>query len=305
MLAPGSGLSQLGWLVNDTTRIGCVNYLNTWPLIEGLESLEGVELVRRVPSRLVELLERDEADVSLVSLIDAQQSREPLAVVPAGMIGCDGPTLTVRIYSQVPLDRVGRIHADTDSHTSVVLSKVIMRDRFGIDAELVAYDARERMAISAAADATGGETAAGSAWPEAMLLIGDKVVTDSPPAVRYPYQLDLGEAWRELTGLPFVYAVWMCRRDRVGDAAVGRAAMVLERQRLHNRTRIDQIVTDRSPEHRWPADLARRYVGECLRFDFDDRARQAAGVFLERCAALGLIGASDLVVADGVLASRN
>ncbi|MEL6796074.1 MAG: menaquinone biosynthesis protein [Planctomycetota bacterium] len=288
--------------MNETTRIGCVNYLNTWPLIEGLATLKGVEIIRRVPSRLVELLERDEADVSLVSLIDAQKSREPLAVVPVGMIGCDGPTLTVRVYSQVPLDRVRRVHVDTDSHTSVALSKVVMRDRFGVDVELVDYDARERMPLAAAADAVGGEVESGSEWPEAMLLIGDKVVTDSPPAVRYPHQLDLGEAWRELTGLPFVYAVWMCRRDRAGDPAVRRAAMVLERQRLHNRTRIDQIATDRSPEHRWPADLARRYVGECLRFDFEDRARQSAGLFLEKCEALGLIGASDLVVADGVLA---
>lgn len=284
-----------------------MDYLNTWPLIEGLEALKGVEIVRRVPSRLVELLENDDADISLVSLIDAQKSREPLAVVPVGMIGCDGPTLTVRIYSKVPLAEVRRIHIDTDSHTSVMLAKVLMRDRFGVDAELVDYDARERMPLAAAAGAglrdEGGGSPEGAGWPEAMLLIGDKVVTDSPPAVRYPHQLDLGEAWLEQTGLPFVYAVWMCRRDRVGDPAVRRAAMVLERQRLHNRTRIDQIATDRSPEHRWPADLARRYVGECLRFDFDERARQAAGVFLKKCESMGLIGASDLVVADGVLAS--
>jgi chorismate dehydratase len=297
------GAVPLRWAVNETTRIGCVNYLNTWPLVEGLASLAGVELVRRVPSKLVELLERDEADVSLVSLIDAQKSREPLSVVPVGMIGCDGPTLTVRIYSQVPLERVNRLHADTDSHTSVALARVVMRDRFGVDVDVVDYDARERMPLAAAADASGEPAGAGSEWPEAMLLIGDKVVTDSPPAVRYPHQLDLGEAWRELTGLPFVYAVWMCRRDRVGDPAVRRAAMVLERQRLHNRTRIDQIVTDRSPEHRWPADLARRYVGECLRFDFDDRARESAGVFLRKCESLGLIGASELVVEDGLLAS--
>ncbi|MEO1716737.1 MAG: MqnA/MqnD/SBP family protein, partial [Planctomycetota bacterium] len=159
--------------MNELTRIGCVNYLNTWPLIEGLDALKGVEIVRRVPSRLVELLENDEADVSLVSLIDAQKSREPLAVVPVGMIGCDGPTLTVRIYSQVPLDRVRRVHVDTDSHTSVALAKVVMRDRFGVDVELVDYDARERMPLAAAADAVGGEVESGSEWPEAMLLIGD------------------------------------------------------------------------------------------------------------------------------------
>jgi hypothetical protein len=74
--------------------------------------------------------------------------------------------------------------------------------------------------------------------------------------------------------------------------------VLLERQRLHNRTRLDHIVATRAPEHRWPMDLAGRYLGVCLRYSFDDRARQAAGVFLERCRALGLVGQSELHIAD-------
>ncbi|MEM9166768.1 MAG: menaquinone biosynthesis protein [Planctomycetota bacterium] len=288
------------------TRIGCVSFLNTEPLIAGLEALEGVELARAVPSKLVGLLERDQADVALVSLIDAARSAVPLAVVPSGMIGCDGPTLTVRLYAQVPIAEVTRVHADTDSHTSVALCRLMLEAMHGAAAEVIDYDARERMPLAARVDAAGGEPQAGDEWPEAVLLIGDKVVTDSPPAVRYPYQLDLGEAWLEQTGLPFVYAVWMCRRDRLDDPRVRRAATLLDRQRRHNATRIDQIVTDRAIDHRWPADLARRYIGTCLRFDFDERSRRAAETFLERCEAAGLAppagqGHPRLEVADELL----
>ena len=59
----------------------------------------------------------------------------------------------------------------------------------------------------------------GLAHDTARLLIGDKVVTDAPPTDRYPHQMDLGEAWKDLTGLPFVYAMWMCRGPRTGDQA--------------------------------------------------------------------------------------
>ena len=83
-------------------RVGCVSYLNTVPLIEGLERCEGVELVRAVPSRLGAMLEAGEVDVALASLIDAARSRIPLAALPVGMIGCDGPTMTVRLFSNVP-----------------------------------------------------------------------------------------------------------------------------------------------------------------------------------------------------------
>ena len=293
--------------MNDSTRIGCVNFLNTAPLIEGLGALAGMQITGAVPSKLVGLLERDEADVVLVSLIDAARSSVPLTIVPAGMIGCDGPTLTVRLFCQIPIDRIRAVHADTDSHTSVALCRLMLAERHGITPEIVDYDARERMPLArrAEADAIAGarEPDPVSAWPEAMLLIGDKVVTDSPPAVRYPHQCDLGELWKEQTGLPFVYAVWMCRSDRSDDPRVRRAAALLDRQRRHNATRIDSIVTNRAPEHRWPADLARRYIGDCLRFDFDDRAREAAALFIERCVASGLAPNAPLVVADDLPAT--
>ncbi|MEO0511541.1 MAG: menaquinone biosynthesis protein [Planctomycetota bacterium] len=264
--------------MSEQTRLGCVSYLNTEPLVEGVDVLEGVELVRVVPSKLIGTLEAGQVDVALVSVIDAARASAAVTLLRCGMIGCDGPTLTVRLFSAVPPERITRVHADTDSHTSVELCRLLLRERYGVEAELVDYDARERMAVARRADeadGSGGDARpAEGEWPEAMLLIGDKVVTDSPPAVRYPHQLDLGEAWRELTGEPFVYAVWACLSERAGEAVVRRARDLLDRQRRHNRTRLDWIATNRAVEHRWPADLARKYLGEHLRYELDERSER-------------------------------
>jgi len=263
-------------------RIGAVSYLNTLPLIEGLEKVEGVALERAAPSRLIEMLLADRLDVALAPVIESQRTEGGLALLPVGVIGSDGPTLTVRLYSAGPIEKIERVDADTDSRTSIVLMRALLRARHGIDPAVVDFDARERISSGAGAP-TPNE------WPEAMLLIGDKVVTSSPPAVRYPHQMDLGEAWKEQTGLPFVYAVWMCRPDRVDDPLVRRAASVLDRQRRHNRTRLDWIVTHRAPELGWPTDLARDYLGRMLRYEVDERARESVERFFDLAREMGLL----------------
>lgn len=270
----------------DPVRVGCVSYLNTRPLIEGLDVLESIELVPAVPSNLIDTLTSRQTDIALISVFDATQAAEPLSILPVGMIGSDGPTLTVRLFSAHPLDRITRVHADTDSHTSVRLCKLLLRELHGIDAEIVDYDARERIPVARAADqdATDDRDALAE-WPDALLLIGDKVVTDSPPAVRYPHQLDLGGAWKDMTGLPFVYAAWMCLAERAGERPIQLAAAALDRQRRHNKTRLDQIATDRARDHRWPADLARKYLGSYLRYDLDAPALSGLDRFFEMLAS--------------------
>lgn len=289
----------------EPVRIACVRYLNTVPLIEGLEKLSGVALLPTVPSRIAGMVRSGEADVGLVSLVDGAAG--DLALVPAGMIGCDGPTLTVRVFSAVPLERVRELHADTDSHTSVVLCQVLLRRLYGAAPRVIDFDARERVAVGAGRAEEGlrgtdrpgvqAEEAASldDAWPETVLLIGDKVVTDAPPADRYPHQLDLGEAWKRLTGLPFVYAMWMARADRAGSGQVKTAAAVLDRQRRHNRTRLDWIVAKHAPEHRWPEELAARYLGEYLRYEVGERERAAVARFFEEAGAAGLMEGAGVV----------
>lgn len=263
-------------------RIGIVEYLNTTPLVEGLADTTGLELVRAVPSRIIDLLRGGRVDIGLVSLIDTARSPEPMAILPVGMIGCDGPTLTVRLLSAVPIDRITRVHADTDSHTSVCLAKILLERLTGRTPRFVDYDARER----AGEGLQGNDADPGGSWPEAVLLIGDKVVTDCPPAVRYPHQLDLGDAWHKMTGLPFVYAAWACRADRAAE--LGAWAALLDRTRRRNAARPDFVVAKHATGHGWPLDLAQTYLGRLLRFDFDARAAEATRAFLRMAAEAGL-----------------
>ncbi len=268
-------------------RLGVVSFVNTLPLIDGLEHLSDLCLRHSVPSRLIDQLLGGEVEAALCSSIDYQRSPEPLIVLPAGALGCDGPTLTVRLYSAVPVGEITRVHCDTDSHSSVALLRILLKELHGIEPELIDYNAREHVANNRPLD-----------WPESMLLIGDKVVTDSPPAVRYPHQLDLGAVWRELTGLPFVFAAWMARAG--ADVHRLRIAMsVLDRQRRYNCERLDLIVERRARPRNWPADLASEYLKQRLVYTFGDRQRQAMELFFQKAAALGIIErARPLVVLD-------
>lgn len=260
-------------------RIGTVEYLNTDPLVAGLDRAAGFRLVPAVPSRVIDLLQGDSVDLGLVSLIDVVRSAGSLTVLPVGMIGCDGPTMTVRIFSTVPLDQIRTLHADTDSHTSVALARVLLAKIHGIRPEIRDFHARERPF-----DADDDQA------PEAVLLIGDKVVSASPPAVRYPHSMDLGDAWHTLTGLPFVYAVWACKAERAEEPGIRSAAALLDRTRRRNQMRADQIVNASAARHRWPIAMARDYVGSLLRYDLDERAASAIPVFVGMCRELGVIG---------------
>ncbi|MEZ6242627.1 MAG: menaquinone biosynthesis protein [Phycisphaerales bacterium] len=264
--------------MDEPVRVACVSFLNTAPLIEGLDVCRDIRLEAAVPSTLAGRLfnEQNPADIALVSVIDAATSPEPLALLPVGMIGCEGQTLTVRLFSRVEPSTITRLHADTDSHTSVVLARIVLAERFGVTPEVVALDATARFASD------------DQDWPEAVLLIGDKVVSGAFPAGTYEYQLDLGEQWRELTGLPFVYAVWACLASASGDERIMAAAALLDRQRRRNAARLDRVVSERAPEKGWPSELARGYVGELLRYEVGPREREAVGEFLRRAADLGL-----------------
>ncbi|MGJ8636907.1 MAG: menaquinone biosynthetic enzyme MqnA/MqnD family protein [Phycisphaerales bacterium] len=272
-------------------NIAAVSYLNTAPLIQGLSSHKETTLIRAVPSKIAKMVQTAEADIGLASIIDfarSQSSPTPLTLIPAGMIGCDGPTLTVRLFSSVPIDQIKAVHADTDSHTSVALCKLILKAVHNITPDFIDYDTREHFPPNNADNPDDSKTE-----PQSLLMIGDKVVTASPPAVRYPHQIDLGQAWNELTNLPFVYATWMCKSSDLTDpeskANIIATAHILERTMLKNQTRIDWLVATHAKRTGWPTDLAQDYIGNLLRFKVDDRAKQAVQTFLTMLADHNLL----------------
>ncbi len=255
--------------------IGCVSYLNAKPLIQGIDAMPGLQVRFDVPSSLIVELESGRVDIALCPVIDYYRSPTQLDIVPAGGIGCFGPTLTVRLYSRVPLSTIKRVHVDSDSHTSVVLLRVILAQMYSIHPELITSPMPGSLAANTPT----------SPIPESMLLIGDKIVSDSPPETTYPHQMDLGEAWMQMTGLPFVFAVWMARRGVDLDGLPD----TLNRQRLINSQRIDQLVEQFAHTHRWPADLAYKYLTQHIKYDVGQPQFDAIERFATAAHALGLI----------------
>ncbi len=257
------------------SRIAAVRYLNTLPLIEGLDRCQSIELRTAPPAALGTMLRNHEADIALISIADAldRPDESPLTLLPVGMIASDGPTMTVRLVSRVPIPEIETIACDDESRTSVELCRAILRERFDRAPELVPStiarwldDPPLRHQI------------------EAALLIGDKVIS-APPLDDFPYQLDLGEQWQALTGLPFVYAMWACRRGE--ESRLRHAVALLDRQRTRNAMRLEWLITSRAPAYGWPVSTARRYLTSRLRFHPDERSLAGLRAFLGRLEEAG------------------
>ena len=276
----------------DVVRVGCVSYLNAKPLIHPVEEAGrgSIQVKFDVPAALLDALESGETDIALCPVVDLLRSDQPLEIVPVGGIGCRGATWTVRLFSRVPVERVTRVHVDVESHTSVALLRVLMAGVYGVAVEVVPWQSRavtRRFAPKASLSVGVDQREEGGGWPEAVLLIGDKVVTGSPSAVVYPHGLDLGEAWFEWTGLPFVFATWLCR---VG-AELGDVPALLENQREVNLARVPELVELYAAKHGWPADMASEYLGQVLRYRVGEEELAGVRRFAELAEEYGVIEA--------------
>lgn len=264
-------MSQLS---SKQVRIGVVEFLNAAPMVDGMSSTDGIELVQKVPSELIGCLERNEVDIALASSIDYQRSSAELLILPAGVLSSDGETLTVRLFSRVPLGKITEVYCDTDSHTSIALLQIVLSHAFGITPTITSLD------ICSLGEVTHD-------WPETVLIIGDKVVTCNTDS-EYPHQLDLGKAWREQTGLPFVFATWLGRED-LEDTVVLRVSMLLDRQLRLNTNRIEQVVSANADGRGWDLHLANRYLTRNMQYTFTEEHKKSLLLFFELACSLGLL----------------
>jgi chorismate dehydratase len=175
-------------------RLGAVSYLNTKPLVYGLDA-QGDRFTIRfdVPSLCATLLHEGRVDLGLIPAIE--YLRDDYAIVPDVSIASDGEVASVAIFTRVPIGQVKTLALDTSSRTSVALTRVMCAKRWQIEPEFVAAEP----------DVTGMLTRA-----DAALVIGDIALEIDPVALGVT-KIDLGLEWLALTGLPFVYAMWTGR----------------------------------------------------------------------------------------------
>jgi chorismate dehydratase len=252
-----------------TLRIGSVPYLNAKPQVDWFHSPEcdaDVEVTYAVPSALAQMLADDRLDVANVSSFEALQNPH-LQIVPGISISAYGAVKSVRLFSRVPLDGIASVALDTSSLTSAALTRILLKELFDISPRYVHHPP---------------DLAAMLAENDAALIIGDLKLFDLLPGTTV---FDLGQGWLDLTGLPFVYACWLAREDRVTPELV----LTLERARAWGLDRLEELAVTWSERMGLPLDRCRDYLTQVMNYDLTAEQIEGLRLFQTKCQQHGLI----------------
>ena len=251
--------------LSSASRIGCVRYLNSKPLIHGHDA----EVSFEVPASLADGLHAGRLDVALSPIFELL-AHPGYLVVDDVAIACDGPVFSVFIAHRGPLAGLRTLYLDHDSRTSFNLQRVLLAEFHGLSPHCEPFP--------------DGKPPAELREGEGALIIGDPAIAFRlAHGDRYEY-LDLGDAWKQATGLPFVFAAWLVRP---GTTQPETLADRLRAWREAGQTRVEEIV---AAERRYPAELSRRYLTEFIRFRLGAPEKQAIREFARLLQKHGVIG---------------
>jgi chorismate dehydratase len=236
--------------------VGAVSYLNTKPLLYGIKNspiISEISLVTEYPSRIADMLMTDDIDIGLVPVSIVPDMKEYYFYTDF-CIGCDGPVASVCLFSEVSLREIDTVLLDNQSRTSVALAKILFQKHWKINPvfEAAGPDFIKRIK---------GNTGA--------VVIGDRAL-DLRSSAAFVY--DLGEAWKQMTGLPFVFAAWISNKKLDSDW--------VERFNQANATGIENmsLVWQNLPDIGFNLET---YYTQNLSYAFDTEKKKGLDLFLK------------------------
>jgi chorismate dehydratase len=250
-----------------SVRVGCVKYLNARPLIRGWPGNAEFDH----PSALCHRLAEGKLDVALVSSFEFLRNRI-YRIIDDISISSDGPVYSVVVAHRGEFSDIKEIELDPASETAVNLLRCLLAE-LGLKPRLTA-GIRENAGL-----------------PRARLIIGDQAIRFRQDHADLFQFWDLGEQWKKLTGLPFVYALWLIRPE-VRDAKS--IAQRLRKLRDENLADVPAIVSDAVADvagnkQEITQEFLDRYYNEHLRFGFGTREKQGLQTFADLCAKHGVL----------------
>jgi predicted solute-binding protein len=225
-----------------------------------------------LPSECSDLLAQGQADIGILPVIE--MARQKLEYFRGTGIACHGPVRSILLISKVPFREIRTVAADSGSRTSVMLTRVILAEKFGVQPKLIARPADLTPMLGVA---------------DAALLIGDAALRVDP--TKLPFEtLDLGGEWVSLTGLPMVFAVWS------GSVCDPRYAPAFIDSWEFGMSRMEEMVASESVARSFDPALVRKYLTEHIVFrlgpkDYEglDRFLQEASRFEPELAKRGVL----------------
>ncbi|MFN7977045.1 MAG: menaquinone biosynthesis protein [Vicinamibacterales bacterium] len=252
--------------MSEPVRVSAVSFLNARPLTVGLERETALfDVSMDLPSTCAARLHAGDVDLGLIPAIE--YVRGDYALVPGMAIGSDGPILSVAIFTTRPMAQVRRLALDTSSRTSVALTHVLCAKLWQVAPEMIPA-APDLDAMLAVADAA--------------LIIGDPAL-DIDPLPAGVEKVDLGEAWKTLTGLPFVYAAWAGRPGALTPAHVAALAAA----RVRGLAAVDVLSAEAALGDATRAAVLASYLRHNLRYAFGPREQAGLARFFALAAEVG------------------
>lgn len=225
-------------------------------MMYGMQSddfLESHELVPDYPSKVAQMLKSGQVDVALVPVALLPELPK-YSIVSEYCIASDFEVASVCLFSEVPVDQITTVYLDYQSRTSVALATILMREFWGIQPELIhATDESYRTKIA-------GTTAA--------VVIGDRALEQRRLST---YVYDLASEWRAMTGLPFVFAVWVSLTPMT-DEWIGEFNKVNAAGFQH----LDEI----AEQEKYPVYDLKKYYRHNISYLLDDEKRKGMNRFL-------------------------
>jgi len=239
-----------------STSIVAVSYLNTTPFIYGIQQKlpdSEFELALEHPAKCASVLLEGKVDIGLVP-VAALPELEGYQIISDYCIGCNGEVETVCLYSDVPLSEIQTIYLDYQSKTSVNLIKILAKELWKINPTWKEADTHY-------IDNITGKTAG--------LVIGDRTFD---LVEKYRYTFDLGVEWKRLTGLPFIFACWVAKKE-VPNGVKTKFNEALKYGIDHKEDLISELKLESGVDHS-------NYLKNRILFTTGDEGREAINLFL-------------------------
>lgn len=247
-------------------RIGIVPYMNAKPLIYGLHHhTDSIELLFEVPSLLPSMLNNGQVDAAIIPSIEYFRSGN-YAIIPDISISSCGTVESVRIFSKVPIQKVRTVALDRSSLTSCALTRIILAEQYQLSPQYTQWNKQY--------DISRTDT-------DAALIIGDNAmkVTDNGYVT-----LDLGQAWYEYTGLPFVYAVWVIKKDS-HIAGINKLLKTAKEDGIRS---VRELAVTESQRLQLTEERCLNYLTNSIRYNLDTEEIKGLQTFYQYAVSLGL-----------------
>ncbi|MBZ0258055.1 menaquinone biosynthesis protein [bacterium] len=240
-------------------RVGAVPFSNGLPLSFYLSAyLPGPPVIQAVPSQLGPMLARGEIDVAMLSSIELLRHPE-YQFIPGMGVCSDGPVKSVMLWTRRPPQELIKVALDGNSLSSNMLARILFREVWKNAPEFIAYTPPLENGLKLA---------------DAALTIGDSSFIDPPDGFDV---IDLGQVWKEHTGLPFVYAPWITRGGVDPDAIAEPFQRALEKG-LQNRQLLAEYCAHNIGKQ--PAEFYYRYLTESIHYHIGERERAGLQQYL-------------------------